>query len=117
MSTHIPARFSQPRPLNFHPGMYAFRGQKSLDLCGFLGAVERGPVYLPSEGRKRLLKRDRGLLGPYSWPPSCSASKSQSLNSWEGDTRTVICPFSKRTAGGGQSHHLRTVFGSRPVSR
>ena len=31
--------------------------------------------------------------------------------------RTVICPFSKRTAGGGQSHHLRTVFGSRPVSR
>ena len=24
---------------------------------------------------------------------------------------------SKRTAGGGQSHHLRTVFGSRPVSR
>ena len=67
--------------------------------------------------RYSVIKRNRGLSGPYSWPPSCSASRSQSLNSWEGDTRTVICPFSKRTAGGGQSHHLRTVFGSRPVSR
>ena len=42
--------------------MWTFRGQKSLDLYGFPGAVERGPVYLPSESLKRLLKRDRGLL-------------------------------------------------------
>ena len=33
-------------PLNFYPGMFAFRGQKSLDLCGFPNAVERGPVYI-----------------------------------------------------------------------
>ena len=50
MSIHFPARFPKPWLLNFCPGMYAFRGQKSLDLCGFPGAVERGPVYLPSEG-------------------------------------------------------------------
>ena len=36
--------------LKFYPSMYAFRRQKSLDLCGFTGAVAREPVYLPSEG-------------------------------------------------------------------
>jgi hypothetical protein len=50
MSIFIPGHLPKHRPLNFHPGMYAFRGQKSLDLCGFPGAVERGPVYLPLEG-------------------------------------------------------------------
>ena len=47
MSIYAPARLPKPRPLNFYPGMYAFRGQKSLDLCGFPGAVERGPVIYP----------------------------------------------------------------------
>src|SRR5699024_3180939 len=33
--------------LKFFPGMYAFREKKSLDLCGFPGAVERGLIIYP----------------------------------------------------------------------
>ena len=96
------------------PGAWTFRGQKVLDLCGFPDAVKRGPLYLPSEGRKRLPERYRGPFLPYSRSPSCSG---QSLNSWDGSTGTVIWPSLNCSGGVGQSHHFRMVLGSRPVSR
>ena len=56
MSIYIPGRLPKHWPLNFYPGMFAFRGQKSLDLCGFPGAVERGPIYFTLGGLKTASK-------------------------------------------------------------
>ena len=81
------------------------------------GRSKEGAGMFTLGGPKTAPRALQGPFLPYSRPPSCSAFRSQSLNSWDGSTGTVMWPSLNRSGGGGQSHHFRMVLGSRPVSR